>query len=116
MEEVKALLRQVIKNQNDLLGLKDVELSPKWEGGKVLIYPGNESMKAYELPLDNLFKKIISIREKLRVLEQKINNHPALSGPEKLELEQYITRCYGSLTTFNMLFRQEEDKIKGSAT
>ncbi len=114
MEEVKALLRQVIKNQNDLLGLKEVELSPKWQGGKVIIEPGDESLKACEIPLDNLFKKIISIREKLRVLEQKINNHSGLSGPEKLELEQYITRCYGSLTTFNILFKHQEDRFKGS--
>lgn len=113
MEEVKALLRQVIKNQNEALGLKDVELSPKWQGGKVVLCPGDESMKSYEIPIDNFFKKIISIREKLRVLEQKVNNHPELSSTDKLELEQYISRCYGSLTTFNILFKDNEEKFKG---
>lgn len=116
MEEVKALLRQIIKNQNDMAGLKDVELAGKWQGGTVLIKPGDPDMKGYEIPIDNFFKKVISVREKIRVLEQKINNHPKLSSEEKLELEQYITRCYGSLTSFNVLFRYQDDKFHGQVT
>ena len=116
MEEVKALLRQVIKNQNDLMGLKDVELANKWQGGKVIFQPGDESMGHYEISIDSLMKKIISVREKLRVLEQKVNNHKSLSSPEKLELEQYITRCFGSLTTFNVLFKYQDDKFHGQSS
>lgn len=116
MEEVKALLRQIIKNQNDLMGLKDSELANKWQGGKIVLHPGDDKMKSVDLPIEHLFKKVISVREKLRVLEQKINNHPNLSSAEKIELEQYITRCYGSLTTFNILFKYQDDKFKGQSS
>lgn len=115
MEEVKALLRRIIENQNEMAGLKDVELSNKWLGGKITITPGDSSMKSTEISIDNLFNKIISVREKLRVLEQKINHHTKLESNDKLELQQYISRCYGSLTTFNVLFRYQEDKFHGQA-
>lgn len=113
MEEVKALLRRIIENQNEMAGLKDVELSNKWLGGRITITPGDPTMKSTEISIDNLFSKIISVREKLRVLEQKINHHSKLGSNDKLELQQYISRCYGSLTTFNVLFRHQEDKFHG---
>lgn len=113
MEEIKALIRQVIKNQNDYLGIKDVEMANKWQGGTVILKPGNPELKSSEISIDMLFKKVISVREKLRVLEQKINNHPKLDDLEKVELQQYVTRCYGSLTTLNIFFRKEEDKFHG---
>ena len=116
MEEVKALLRRIIENQNEMAGLRDVELSNKWLGGKITITPGDPTMKSTDIPIDNFFKKVISVREKLRVLEQKINHHNKLESNDKLELQQYISRCYGSLTSFNVLFRYPEDKFHGQAT
>jgi len=112
-EEIKALLRQVIQNQNEYAGVKEADLANKWDNGMLILKPGNPDMKPYEVPLETFFKKIISVREKLRVLEQKLNNHPKLEDTEKVELQQYITRCYGSLTTFNILFRQDSDKFHG---
>jgi protein-arginine kinase len=61
-----------------------------------------------------MFKKVTAVRDRLRVLEQKVNSHKALSTDEKVDLQQLITRCYGSLTSFNLLFRDEEDKFRGS--
>ena len=113
-EELKALLRQVIVNQNEYAGVKDVELANKWNNGTLVVKPANPEQKPLEIPVEAFFKKVISVREKLRVLEQKINNHPKLEDHDKIELQQYITRCYGSLTTFNVLFRNEPDKFHGS--
>jgi len=78
------------------------------------LLPGNDEVQEKEIPIEAFFKKIIGVREKLRVLEQKINNNKNLSGEEKLELQGYITRCYGSLTTFNVLFASRDSQFKGS--
>ena len=75
--------------------------------------PGKPEVQAKEIPLEMFFKKVIGIRDKLRVLEQKINAHPVLTPEEKLELDGYITRCYGSLTTFNVLFNTKESQFRG---
>ncbi|RMG11518.1 MAG: hypothetical protein D6729_17845 [Deltaproteobacteria bacterium] len=90
------------------------ELAPKWEGGTLILKPGNDTQPK-EIPLDQLFKKVVRIRDQLRVLEQKINAHKTLSDAEKVDLQAYITRCYGSLTTFNLLFRHEADRFKGQS-
>ena len=79
----------------------------------MILQPFDGTLQAKEVPLNMFFKKITSVREKLRVLEQKINNHPRLSPEEKTEFQQLITRAYGSLTTFNVLFRDEADKFVG---
>lgn len=89
------------------------ELGKRWVGGTVKLLPGNTETQPKEFPIEYFFKKIIGVREKLRVMEQKVNNHPSLSLEEKLELEDYITRCYGSLTTFNALFAKKESYFKG---
>jgi hypothetical protein len=91
----------------------DVRLAPKWEGGSVVLRPGDGQAQPKEIPLDALFHKIVIIRDRLRVLEQKINAHDKLSDAEKVEMQQYVTRCYGSLTTFNVLFRDERDRFVG---
>ena len=91
-----------------------IELGSRWQGGAVVLEPGKTGTQAKEIPMDVFFKKIIGIREKLRVLEQKINNHKSLSEEEKVDLEGYITRCYGSLTTFNSLFADKSSYFKGS--
>ncbi len=94
-------------------GLADVPLAQKWEGGVVKMQPGNPELQAKELPIDSLFHKVVMLRDRLRTLEQKINAHPKLTDAEKVEMQQYVTRCYGSLTTFNVLFRDKNDQFVG---
>lgn len=93
---------------------KPVEIASKWLNGTVEMKPGSPDLQGKEVPIRVFFNKIISVREKLRVLEQNINNHDSLDEAEKLHLQQYITKAYGSLTTFNILFAQKEDYFKGS--
>ena len=94
-------------------GLADVSLAPKWEGGSVVMKPKDAAMQPKELPIDSLFHKVVMVRDRLRTLEQKINAHPKLTDTEKVEMQQYVTRCYGSLTTFNVLFRDKGDQFIG---
>lgn len=109
--EVKQAFRQVLAEE---LGYGACEIAPKWDDGTLVLKPADSGKQAKEIPLDVFFKKITSVRERLRVLEQRLNNHDSLSLTEKAELQQYITKCYGSLTTFNVLFRNEEDKFHGA--
>lgn len=94
-------------------GLADVPLAQKWEGGVVKMVPADASLQPKEVPIDSLFHKIVMIRDRLRTLEQKINAHSKLTDAEKVEMQQYVTRCYGSLTTFNVLFREKNDFFVG---
>ncbi len=94
----------------------DVEMGIRWAGGTMVLNPGDPSTQGKELPLDTFFKKIVSLRNQLRVLEQKINGLDQLDHVEKVDLQQYITRCYGSLTTFNVLFRDKADTFVGSGS
>ena len=89
-------------------------LAGKWEGGTLQLIPGKADLQAKELPIDNLFHKVVMVRDRLRVLEQKLNAHPKLSDAEKVEMQSYITRVYGSLTSFNHLFRDKEDHFTGA--
>jgi hypothetical protein len=89
------------------------ELANKWEGGSVVLKPANPELQPREIPLDSLFRKIVMIRDRLRVLESKVNSNPKMTDGEKVELQSYITKCYGSLTTFNVLFRDKEDFFVG---
>jgi hypothetical protein len=89
-------------------------LAGKWEGGIVQILPGNKELQGKEVPIDNLFHKVVMIRDRLRTLEQKVNGHPKLTDADKVELQHYITRCYGSLTTFNVLFRDKSEQFIGA--
>ncbi|MBJ6763153.1 hypothetical protein JGU66_20485 [Myxococcaceae bacterium JPH2] len=96
-------------------GLADAPpLANKWEGGTVRLVPGNPELQAKDLPIDNLFHKVVMIRDRLRVLEQKLNAHPKLSDAEKVEMQSYVTRVYGSLTSFNILFKEKGDQFVGS--
>lgn len=87
------------------------ELAPKWEGASVFIVPKYSELKDHELPVDKLMHKIVMVRDNLRVLEQQINSNTDISEGEKLKFQGYITRCYGSLTSFNFLFRNDNDKF-----
>ena len=89
-------------------------LAPKWEGGTVKLVPAKDGVQGRELPIDSLFHKIVMIRDRLRTLEQKINAHPKLTDGEKVDMQHYITRNYGSLTSFNLLFRDKEDQFAGA--
>ncbi|HQH28132.1 MAG TPA: hypothetical protein PLP17_12095 [Oligoflexia bacterium] len=113
-----AKIKQVIAELLGDYGWLDVELElgSRWVGGTMKLVPGKEGTQPKEIPLEAFFKKVINVREKLRVLEQKINNHPKLEQEEKLELEGYITRCYGSLTSFNVLFADKPSQFKGEGT
>ncbi len=107
---LKALIHDVLL-EDGLLG--DTEMGKRWEGGTVVLKPGAEGQQSKEIPVEAFFHKIVMVRDKLRVLEQKINAHPKLSDQEKVDMQQYITRCYGSLTTFNLLFAEKEDQFSG---
>ncbi len=92
----------------------DLEMGKRWVGGTLRMLPGKEETQSRDVPIEAFFKKLIGIRDRLRVLEQKINQHPSLPAEDKVELEGYITRCYGSLTTFNLLFSEKESQFKGT--
>lgn len=88
-------------------------LAGKWEGGTLRLVPGNPELQSKDLPIDSLFHKVVMVRDRLRTLEQKLNAHPKLTDAEKVELQSYITRIYGSLTSFNVLFREKGDQFIG---
>ena len=100
----------------DSLGIGEVEVLDRFAGGTVEIRPGREGTQSKEIPIDTLMSKIVMIRDNLRVLEQKVNSNKKLDPADKVQLQQYITRCYGSLTTFNSLFKHREDGFRGSGS
>lgn len=90
-----------------------VPLGDKWIKGTMLLQPADKSLKPKEIPVEDFFHKIVMLRDRLRVLEQNINSSKNLSDEEKVNIQQYITRCYGTLTTFNVLFRNKEQYFVG---
>lgn len=110
----RATLKDILADVLDeALGLSDAGMHPKFRGGKVLVQPGNPELKPHELEIEVLFKKVVMVRDRLRVLEQKLNAHDKLTSDEKAQMQVYITGCYGSLTSFNYLFREREDWFVG---
>ena len=92
----------------------EIEMAPRWTGGTLRLIPGKGDTQPRDVPIESFFKKIVAIRDRLRVLEQKINTHATLAPEDKLELQGYLTRCYGSLTTFNVLFASEGGRMQGT--
>src|SRR5688572_31565555 len=93
-----------------------VPLGDRWQHGMMLLQPADKSLKPKEIPIEDFFHKIVMLRDRLRVMEQQINAHKILTDEEKVNLQQYITRIYGSLTTFNVLFKNKEQWFVGEKT
>jgi hypothetical protein len=94
----------------------NIPLAGKWIDGKIIITSGDTSLQPKEIPTEQFFHKIVMLRDRLRVLEQNINTHPKLNDEDRLHLQQYITRIYGSLTTFNVLFKEKDHQFKGTGS
>lgn len=107
IEDIVSAVENVFEQYSDQP--QPVEIGEKWDDGLLILKPGDDNLAVKEIPISTFFGKIISVREKLRVLEQNINNHNSLNDSEKLHLQQYISRTYGSLTTFNVIFANKTD-------
>lgn len=107
--EFRRVLTEVLREE---LGVTDTDIGDRWRGGELVLSPGKKETQEKRIPLETFFSKIVMLRDKLRVLEQKVNAS-GLTADEKVQLQQYITGCYGSLTTFNVLFREKDDQFKG---
>jgi len=107
---VEEELIKILRRFSDIQ--ENVELASKWEGGVVILKPGDPELQSKEIPIDTFFHKIVMVRDRIRVMEQRINSSK-LSEVDKANLQQYITRIYGSLTTFNVLFNYREDQFIG---
>lgn len=111
------LIRDTALAVVEAMGLEkqDVEvegLATRWQRGNLVLQPADSSLQPKEVPLETFFHKIVMIRNNLRVLEQKVNASEKLSEADKFDMQQYITRCYGSLTTFNVLFKNKADQFR----
>ncbi len=93
-----------------------VALGDRWQGGTMALQPADRSLKPKEIPIEDFFHKIVMLRDRLRVMEQQINAHKKLTDEDKVNLQQYITRIYGTLTTFNVLFKNKEQWFVGEST
>jgi hypothetical protein len=109
--DLELMLRRIIREET---GLTSVPIAEKWNGGEMVLRPGKEGLQEKSWPIETFFHKIVMLRNRLRVLEQQINGAEV---PEdlKIKLQGYITGCYGTLTSFNVLFAEEEDRFKGSS-
>jgi hypothetical protein len=116
---LSALVAQTVSAMIKEMGLERddsvvEQLAARWSKGTMVLRPSDPALQSKEVPIEAFFHKIVMMRNNFRVLEQKINGHPLLSDAEKVELQQYISRCYGSMTTFNLLFKRESDQFKSN--
>lgn len=112
--EVEKSLRDILKKWNGISEI--VPIADKWKGGTIVLKPEDRNLTSKEIPIDTFFHKIVMLRDRLRVMEQKINASKDLAEQDKVDLQQYITRCYGSLTTFNVLFKNSSQQFKGEGS
>lgn len=92
-----------------------VPLGNRWDGGTLIMQPKDTSLQAKEVPIDVFFHKLVMVRDRIRLIEQKVNAHRGLVESEKIDIQQYITAIYGSLTTFNILFKEPHHQFKGAS-
>lgn len=111
--EVESSLVEILKKWSDASEI--VPIADKWKGGKLILEPGDTNLQSKEIKIDDFFHKITMVRDRLRVMEQKVNSSN-LEEQEKIDLQQYITRIYGSLTTFNVLFKLKDQQFKGQSS
>lgn len=112
LRDIKEAVNELLEEKSDLQEV--VSMAGKWNRGMMILKPEDTSLQPKEIPIESFFHKIVMLRDRLRVMEQKVNAHSKLTDEEKIELQQYISRIYGSLTTFNVLFKNAEDQFKGT--
>jgi hypothetical protein len=112
LADIEAALEQVLDRR--LNEFQIVPMANKWNNGKLILKPADDDLQAKELPIEVFFHKIVMVRDRLRVMEQKINANKVLTEEEKIDLQQYLTAIYGSLTTFNVLFKEMHHQFKGA--
>lgn len=108
---VEKSLLKILRQWSDVTEI--VPIGDKWVGGTMSLQAADKTLKPKDIPIDDFFHKIVMLRDRLRVLEQNINSNKKLTDEEKVNIQQYITRCYGSLTTFNVLFKNKEHWFVG---
>lgn len=111
-EKVERVFTRLLRRITDIQ--ETVSIGDRWRGGMLVLKPANPALKSKEVPIESFFHKIVMVRDRLRVMEQRINSSE-LEEDEKISLQQYITRIYGSLTTFNVLFADKEDYFVGDS-
>ena len=110
MADLEQMLRRIIREET---GLTPVVPADKWRGGSLVLRPGNKALQEKAWPIETFFHKVVMLRNRLRTLEQQINAS-GLPEDEKVRLQSYLTGCYGSLTSFNVLFADADDRFRGS--
>ncbi|MCB0661367.1 MAG: hypothetical protein KDC24_01400 [Saprospiraceae bacterium] len=109
--EMEKSLMKILKHWSDISEV--IPMGDRWDGGTMVLQPKDPSLKPKEIPIESFFHKIVMVRDRLRVMEQRVNAHKVLDEEDKINLQQYITRIYGSLTTFNVLFKYKEHQFTG---
>lgn len=112
--EVEKSFKNLLKRYSDISEV--VPMADKWKGGTITLSPKDTSLSTKDIPIDTFFHKIVMVRDRVRVMEQKINASKTLDDQDKIDLQQYITRIYGSLTTFNVLFKNASQNFKGDSS
>jgi hypothetical protein len=110
LRKITQAVRAVFNAEQSVSG----NIADRWTGGQLVMKPGKAGTQEKTVPIEAFFRKIIAVRDRLRVLEQRINSHPKLADEDRLQLQEYITKAYGSLTTFNVLFAEGEDRFVGT--
>lgn len=110
--EVETIFKKLLNKYSDISEI--VPLADKWKGGTITLNPSDSNLQSKDISIDSFFHKIVMVRDRVRVMEQKINSSKTLDDQDKIDLQQYITRIYGSLTTFNILFKNNDQNFKGA--
>jgi hypothetical protein len=110
IRRIVTAVRAVFNAEQSVTG----EIADRWSGGQLVLKPGKTGTQEKTVPIESFFRKITAVRDRLRVLEQRINGHPKLGDEDKAQLQDYITRAYGSLTTFNVFFSDPVDRFVGT--